>query len=156
MIKITQITTIDELWKNGGAPTGNLFVDGFVEFLKNYPSHKPSDAAALMEINERLLREAILVFLGIKPIEAIIRWRVMQAIEMMNNPELTISEIAHRCGFGSERSLERYMKEYYGTTIGTYRTGIVVRNGSYPFNQSVAGRREVMENAKRLREEQSK
>ena len=34
MIFIKQITTVEELWKTGGAPTGQIAVDAVVDYVK--------------------------------------------------------------------------------------------------------------------------
>lgn len=152
MSKIEQITTLEELYKSGGAKTGNVFVDGMVEFLQSTKSLQVSEAAEFLGISPRLLTDTIKLFVGVMPKEMIPRWRVMQALDLMDaNPEMNREEVAQACGF-SLRGLEVNMQKHYGTTIDAYHLGKTRRNDTY-FTDSSArvGVRRILENAQKLK-----
>lgn len=152
MSKIEQITTLEELYKSGGAKTGNVFVDGMVEFLQSTKSLQVSEAAEFLGISPRLLTDTIKLFVGVMPKEMIPRWRVMQALDLMDaNPEMKREEVAQACGF-SLRGLEVNMQKHYGTTIDAYHLGKTRRNDTY-FTDSSArvGVRRILENAQKLK-----
>lgn len=152
MSKIKQITTIEELYKSGGAKTGNVFVDGMVEFLQTSKSLSARKAAEFLGISPRLLTDTIKLFVGVLPKEMIPRWRMMQALDLMDaHTEMKREEVAKACGF-SLRSLEVNMQKYYGTTIDAYHLGKTRRNDTY-FGDDTAtvGVRKVLENAQKLK-----
>lgn len=152
MTKITPITTVEELCRTRGAATGNVFVDGLVEFLKHSRSNLVEDAAAYLGVPIRLLSANILFFVGTHAGEVIVRYRSYQALDLLDNPELSKEEVAIRCGFASYKVLESVMRRYHGTTIEAYRTGRARRNGNFDYNQSAESRRSVIDKARQLRE----
>ena len=153
MNKIEQITTLEELYKSGGAKTGNVFVDGLVEFLQKTKSIHASKAAEYMGISTKLLTEAIKLFVGMLPKEIIPRWRTMQALDLMDaHPEMKREDVAKACGL-SLRSLELNMQKYYSTTIDAYHLGKTRSNDRYFADTTAgAGVRKVLENAQKLKE----
>lgn len=152
MAKIQQITTIEELYKQGDAKTGNVFVDGMVEFLMTTKSLSPSEAAEFMGISQKLLTDTIKLFVGILPKEMIPRWRTMQALDLMDaNPEMNREEVAEACGF-SIRSLESNIKRFFGTTIDAYHLGKTRHNETYFANSSANVEvKKILENAQKLK-----
>lgn len=156
MIEIKQITTVEELWKSGGAPTGNVLVDALVEFLKISKSNDLDYMAAGYGVRIRLLQEAIPVFVGVTPHEMIRRWRVFQAMDLLINTTMSEAEIAERCGFKDQRNLQILIRKYHQTTAAALRTGMPRRNSNYPYNESRDKLREIYRNAKKIRQELKK
>lgn len=152
MTKITPITTVEELCRTRGAATGNVFVDGLVEFLNSSRSNLVEDAAEYLGVPARLLSVNIQFFVGAHASEVIARFRSYQALDLLDNPELSKEEVAANCGFASYKVLEAVMRRYHGTTIDAYRTGKARRNSNYDYNQSAERRRSVIDNARKLRD----
>lgn len=151
MIKIQQIATVEELYDAHGAHTGNIFVDGVVEFLQHVPSHESSACAAYLHVDQHLLTGVIKIFLGLPLKEVIIRWRLLQALDLLDDHKLSYEEVAARCGYADTKRLGALMMKYYGTTLETYRTGRLRRNSNYSINATAAKRRAVHDNARNLR-----
>lgn len=151
MIEIKQIATVEELYRAKGARTGNIFVDGVVEFLQHVPSCEASDCAKYLKVDQRTLTSVIRIFLGKSLKEVILQWRLMQTIDLLDDPQIPFESIALRCGYRSVKQLEASMKKYYGTTMETYRSGKVRRNSNYDINKSAQSRQEILQAAKNLK-----
>ena len=151
MIEIKQIATVEELYQAKGARTGNIFVDGVVEFLQRVPSCEAGMCAKYLKVDQRTLTSVISIFLGESLKEVILKWRLMQAIDMLDDPSIPFPTIAQHCGYRSVKQLEAAMKKYYGTTMETYRSGKLRRNSNYDINKSAESRRKVLNAAQELR-----
>lgn len=151
MITIQPATTLDQLIATKGAPTGNPFVDGLVEFLRLNASNTVEDAANYLGVPERLLREAIHFFVGVTVREVIHRWRAMQALDLLDDPALSLDAICKRLHFASPKVLRAMMRTYYGTTIGMYRDGKLRRNGNFDYNETKESRQTAIRNAQQLK-----
>ena len=152
MIEIKQISTVEELYQSQGARTGNVFVDGVVDFLQHVPSHEASDCAKYLKVDQRTLTSVINIFLGESLKEVIIKWRVRQAIDLLDDPNITFDTIASRCGYSSVKRLEFSIKKFYGTTMETYRSGKVRRNSNYDINKSSDKRNNILLAAQQLKD----
>ncbi len=152
MIKFSQITTVEQLCQSQGAATGNQFVDGLMEFIRLNTSNSIEDAAAYLGIPQRLLCDAIKFFVGTTPREVIHRYRSYQALDLLDNPQLSTTEVARRLHFASSKVLEAVMRNCHGTTVTAYRTGKARRNGNYDYNQTAEARQNVIDNAKKLKQ----
>lgn len=152
MIKIQQITTVEELYKTNGARTGNVFVDGVVEFLQNEPSHSASACAEYLGVDHHLLAGVVKLFLGLPLKEIIVRWRLFQAMDLLDTHQFSLDEVAAKCGYSDPKCLGTAMKKYHGTTLNTYLTGRLRRNTNYDINSTAEKRRQVMDNANELRQ----
>ena len=75
----------------------------------------------------------------------------MQAIDLLDNPELSVAEVARRTGFSSENYLISVFRRRLGITPYAYRNGTVLRNGRYPFNQSAHDRKMLLKKAAELK-----
>lgn len=151
MIKITPITTADELCRSHGAATGNILVDGLVDFLQHTRSCKAEDAAIYLEVPQRLLSEAIRFFVGSTVQNVILRWRAYQALDLLDQPDMTREAVAEYLQLGSVKTLEGLFRKQFGTTIEAYRTGNLRRNSNFGFNQKAESRRKVISKANELK-----
>ena len=152
MIEIKQITTLEKLYFSHGALTGNVFVDAVVWLLiHDKGQNEVSKIADLLEVNRSTLTDVFQILVGIPLKEAIISWRLWEALDLMDaNPTMSAEEVAQRCGFRRAQALGALFKKHFHTTIGAYREDTVRRNGNYDYNQTARQRQEVIDNAKIL------
>lgn len=146
MEKIKQITTLDELIKNEGAPTGSIIVDALVEWVKTNSSNQVTDAAEALGIPQRLLSDSIKFFVGTTAQNLILRWRMKQLLTMLDDPNISYSEAARRCHFASVTYVEILMKKYFHTTLRAYRTG----QARQDYYLTIEERKARNDNAKKL------
>ncbi|MBR5715098.1 MAG: helix-turn-helix transcriptional regulator [Bacteroidales bacterium] len=156
MIFIKQITTVEELWKTGGAPTGQIAVDAVVDYVKRVKTHSAQDVAFYLNVDQRFLNEAMKLFVGVSLKEFIMQWRMRQALDLLDDESLSFKEVALRCGFRREKNLIAAIHTRFGTTPYAYRNGTVLRNGNYQFNQEKHQRKIIIENAEKLRSRNEK
>ncbi len=155
MKEIKRITNVEELYKNGGAPTGEIFVDAVVDYVKRVKSHSAEDVAVFLNVDKRMLSEVMKLLVGVSLKEFIIQWRVYQAVDLLDDKSLSFSEVAQRCGFRCYKNLIAAFQARLGTTPYAYRNGTVIRHGNYSFNVDTQHRKKVVENAEKLRANRS-
>ena len=156
MIFIKQITTVEELWNTAGAPTGQTAVDAIVDYVKRVKSHSAQEVALCLNVDQRYLNETMKLFVGVTLKEFIMQWRMLQAIDLLDDESLSVEEVAHRCGFQREKNLIAAIHTRYGTTPYAYRNGKVFRNSNYRFNREAHQRKRIIENAEKLRSRNEK
>jgi AraC-like DNA-binding protein len=144
--EIKTVSTVEELYKSNGAPTGEIIVDAVVDNVKRTTTHSSADIALLLKVkNLTWLSGAMQLLVGLPLQEFIFRWRLMQAIDLLDNPELSVAEVARRTGFSSENYLISVFRRRLGITPYAYR------NGRYPFNQSAHDRKMLLKKAAELK-----
>ena len=151
MIEIKTVSTVEELYKSNGAPTGEIIVDAVVDYVKRFTTHSSADIALLLKVKLVWLSGAMQLLVGLPLQEFILRWRIMQALDMLDDPELSVDEVAKRTGFRSVNYLISVFRHRLGITPYAYRNGSVIRNGRYPFNQSSKERKQLLEKAAQLK-----
>ena len=151
MLEIKPVSTVEELYKSNGAPTGEIIVDAVVDYLKHSTTHSSTDIALLLRVKLVWLSGAMQLLVGLPLQEFVIRWRLMQAIDLLDNPELSVSEVAERTGFRSENYLISVFRRRLGITPYAYRNGRVIRNSRYAFNQDSHSRKQLLEKAAKLK-----
>ena len=156
MILIKQITTVEELYKTKGAPTGQTAVDAIVDYVKRVKSHSAQEVALCLNVDQRYLNETMKLFVGVSLKEFIMQWRMRQAIDLLDDENLSVEDVAHRCGFRRDKNLIAAIHARFGTTPYAYRNGSVLRNGNYRFNQETHQRKSIIENAEKLRSRNEK
>lgn len=156
MMEIKQITTVDELYQNQGAKTGQIVVDAVVDYIRRVTSHSADDAAHFLNVNRRWLSESLLIFVGVSLHDFIKQWRLKQAVDLLDDETLSLHEVALRCGYKETKSLIQAFRHLYGTTPLTYRTGHVRRNSLYHVNNDVECRKKAEENARQLKQRKQK
>ena len=149
--EIKTVSTVEELYKSNGAPTGEIIVDAVVDNVKRSTTHSSADIALLLKVKLVWLSGAMQLLVGLPLQEFIFRWRLMQAIDLLDNPELSVAEVAKRTGFRSENYLISVFRRRLGITPYAYRNGTVLRNGRYPFNQSAHDRKMLLKKAAELK-----
>ena len=151
MVEIKNVSTVEELYKSNGAPTGEMIVDAVVYYVRRTTTHSSADIALLLNVKRVWLSGAMQLLVGLPLQEFIFRWRLMQAIDQLDNPDLSVAEVAQRTGFRSENYLISVFRRRLGITPYAYRNGTVRHNGRYPFNQSARDRKALLEKAAKLK-----
>ena len=78
--EIKTVSTVEELYKSNGAPTGEIIVDAVVDNVKRTTTHSSADIALLLKVkNLTWLSGAMQLLVGLPLQEFIFRWRLMQA-----------------------------------------------------------------------------
>ena len=73
-----------------------------------------AELAEVANLSERGLTKAFKTHTGLTPFEYQQRLRLELAAQLMHDPQLTLEEIARRCGFEEERSLRRLWTARHG------------------------------------------
>ncbi|MYM69421.1 transcriptional regulator FtrA [Pseudoduganella sp. FT55W] len=100
-----------------------------MDWLRTHPA-KPHTVASMAEraaMSPRTLQRQFQQTTGFGPIEWLIRERVAIVKEMLEEPDVPLTQIAERAGFGSEESLRHHFRRLAATTPGAYRKRFVLR-----------------------------
>jgi transcriptional regulator GlxA family with amidase domain len=60
-------------------------------------------------------------FLGISPMQYLIKYRIFTATQLLIDTDYSVTEICARCGFPSPSYFSKMFKRYTGTTPSKYR-----------------------------------
>ena len=151
MIEIKQIATVEELYRHRKADTGEVFVDAIMYQLTNGAhSNSAQEMADRLGMELRALSKVTEKLVGVKLKEMIMQWRMLQALDLLDNPDYSYEQVAHLCGFSSTQDLAAEFKRRHKTTIEAYRKGQPRRNSNYSLNQTAEKRKAVVENAQKL------
>ena len=80
-----------------------------------------AELAILADLSPRHLTELFRAATGLPPHQWLMRRRVERAREMLGNPKLSVTEIAHACGFASSQHLATVFKKQVSITPTEYR-----------------------------------
>ncbi|WP_203544945.1 AraC family transcriptional regulator [Desulfovibrio sp. JC010] len=79
------------------------------------------DLAVLTGMSRAGFADRFTAVVGVPPIEYLTNWRLMRARFFLSETNLTLDEIAERCGYASLPSFSRRFKKSFGTGPGAYR-----------------------------------
>lgn len=99
-----------------------------MDWLRSHPE-QPHTVASMAEraaMSPRTLQRQFQQATGFGPIEWLIRERVAIVKEMLEEPDVPLTQIAKRAGFGSEESLRHHFRRLASTTPGAYRKRFVL------------------------------
>ena len=100
-----------------------------LDWLRSHPA-QPHTVASMAEraaMSPRTLQRQFQQATGFGPVEWLIRERVAIVKEMLEDPDVPLTQIAERAGFGSEESLRHHFRRLAATTPGAYRKRFVLR-----------------------------
>lgn len=100
-----------------------------MDWLRSHPSqsHTVASMAERAAMSPRTLQRQFQQATGLGPVEWLIRERVAIVKEMLEEPDVPLTQIAERAGFGSEESLRHHFRRLAATTPGAYRKRFVLR-----------------------------
>ena len=81
-----------------------------------------ADIAAVADVSRSEAGRCFAAYMGCSPIDALLRYRLQIAQELLHDETKTIREISEACGFHSVDYFRRQFKKRYGTTPGETRT----------------------------------
>lgn len=83
------------------------------------------DVLRHVPVGRRWLERQFMKKLGRNPHDEIMRVRIEAAKRLLLQPELTLPDIAERCGFAANQNLGRAFKDAVGVTPGAYRRAAI-------------------------------
>ena len=94
-----------------------------MDWLRSHPAqlHTVNSMAERAAMSPRTLQRQFQQATGFGPVEWLIRERVAIVKEMLEEPNVPLTQIAERAGFGSEESLRHHFRRLAATTPGAYR-----------------------------------
>lgn len=121
------VESVEELYR-AQEPTGERIVDEVVNVLRHYKMIYPEDVALILDVRPYELRAAWHMLTGMRLVDAIARWRMLQAQEMilkdlsvrgdtaqdLREARAFLKEVARRCGWRSERVMSHVFERYCG------------------------------------------
>lgn len=107
-----------------------LYVKQAIDYMKANYSYKISISQLAGRIGiDRIYLSALFKELGLQsPQSYLVQLRMDKASELMNNAQLTISEIAHSVGYQDPLLFSKMFKKIKGASPSRYRQSIVHRN----------------------------
>ena len=129
-------------------PTGEVIVDEVVDAVRKTKTQRASDIALLLDVEHRLLNDAFKMLTGMNLSTMIFEWRMLQAKELLDRKDLSVKEVANRCGFKQQKNLILAFRRRWGTTPQAYRTGKLIRNSNYVVNKDPRSRKNALDVAK--------
>ncbi len=129
-------------------PTGEVIVDEVLDAVRKTKTQRASDIALLLDVEHRLLNDAFKMLTGMNLSTMIFEWRMLQAKELLDRKDLSVQEVANRCGFKQQKNLILAFRRRWGTTPQAYRTGKLIRNSNYVVNKDPRSRKNALDIAK--------
>jgi AraC family transcriptional activator FtrA len=99
-----------------------------MDWLRSHPTgaHSIASMAERAAMSPRTLQRQFQDATGMGPIEWLTRERVAIARDLLESPDIALSQVAERAGFGSEESLRHHFRRIVSTTPGAYRKAFLV------------------------------
>jgi len=99
-----------------------------MDWLRSNPAgpHTIAGMAERAAMSPRTLQRQFQDATGMGPIEWLTRERVAIAKDLLESPEIALSQVAERAGFGSEESLRHHFRRIAATSPGAYRKAFLV------------------------------
>lgn len=99
------------------------FARALAEFEQGLPSEvTPAWLARRSQLQPQRLARLIKRLFGLTPNQFITQSRIAAASRMLCDPELTVAEIAHACGFSDHSAFTRAFRSATGMTPSVFRT----------------------------------
>lgn len=105
----------------GVCPSGSCILDAVVEALHGSRLRGKSQLARQLGVSANDLNGAIHLLTGLRLVDFIEQYRLMQAKEYLRCTGLAPKEIARRCGFESTAAFYRMFRSLTGMSAGGYR-----------------------------------
>lgn len=74
-------------------------------------------------LSRTVLAERFSEHMAVSPIQYLTNWRMQLAARQMENPDISIAQVAAEVGYGSEAAFQRAFKKVVGVPPGTWRRG---------------------------------
>jgi len=103
------VTTAASLYRAQG-PVGEAILDEMNATLRTSHTVYPEVVAQRMGVEVRDLRSAVKILTGMRLMELIRDWRILQARDLMATGSMDEEAIAQRCGWNTAQIMRRCMK----------------------------------------------
>jgi PAS domain S-box-containing protein len=113
----------------GDAPTAHAGVASAVTYLRGHCTDqvRVGDVAAAASMSVVQLERATRRIIGLSVRQLLVRFRVERAIGLLATTDLSLSEVAERCGYYDQSALTRQFRRVVGVSPGAYRTQVLRR-----------------------------
>ena len=155
MIEIQPIISVQELYAQQERETGEIIIDATVWAITHSTTREAEQIALLTGADRKKLTVALELLVGMPLKDMIDEWRMLQARDLCLQSDLSLDEVATRCGFGSYKGFAQAVQRRWGTTPYAIRTGHVINNSNYQLNRTANNRSRAVRNAEALRQDQA-
>lgn len=123
LLTLISIITNDAKYEQRGQGVNRRLMHRAKKYIEEHFSEHISttDAAKSVDLSESRFRVLFTAVYGISPHKYLTDVRIANAKEMLWNTEIPITEIAEKCGFGSQQYLTDTFKKSVGVSPGKYR-----------------------------------
>ncbi len=113
----------------GDAPTAHAGVAAAVAYVRENCTDqvRVGDVAAAASMSVVQLERATRRIIGLSVRQLLVRFRVEHAIGLLATTQLTLSDIAGRCGYYDQSAFTRQFRRVVGVSPGAYRTQLLRR-----------------------------
>ena len=113
----------------GDAPTAHAGVAAAVAYVRSNCTEqvRVGDVAAAASMSVVQLERATRRIIGMSVRQLLVRFRVEHAVGLLATTELTLSDIASRCGYYDQSALTRQFRRVVGVSPGAYRSQVLRR-----------------------------
>jgi transcriptional regulator GlxA family with amidase domain len=108
-----------------GRPTGSLAVTRAWSLDNLHNAVSVRDLARHADVSERTLARRWLEETGLTPLQWLLRARIQLARELIEAADLSVDQIAARCGLGTAANLRLHFRRFVGATPTAYRRSFV-------------------------------
>ena len=95
---------------DGNRPSGNNLIDLFAYLIRKYGRMDTSEYARIMQLKTSELRGAILAIGGMSAMEWRNRYLLLEAQELMERTDMSITEIAAKLGFSQPSVFSKFFR----------------------------------------------
>jgi AraC family transcriptional regulator, alkane utilization regulator len=94
-----------------------------IQLVHDHPEHSwtVTELAARVALSRSAFSDRFRLLTGESPMRYVTRCRLARAAELLRDRDVQLAEVARSCGYGSEVSLSRAFRRWFGTSPGTYR-----------------------------------
>jgi AraC-like DNA-binding protein/mannose-6-phosphate isomerase-like protein (cupin superfamily) len=105
------------------AALGDPQIGAAVRYVHDDPAHRwtVTELAARVALSRSAFSERFRSLTGESPMRYVARYRLGRAAELLRESDAQLAAIARSSGYGSEASLSRAFKRWFGMSPGTYR-----------------------------------
>ena len=113
----------------GDAPTAHSGVAAAVAYVRENCTDqvRVGDVAAAASMSVVQLERATRRIIGLSVRQLLVRFRVEHAVGLLATTQLSLSEIAGRCGYYDQSAFTRQFRRVVGVSPGAYRTQVLRR-----------------------------
>lgn len=117
-----EVLSLDDMQEAEMPKTGSLLLDALAEILAKTAVIGVQDVAEIMQVDYIKLSNAVVLLCDVTLKSLLCEYRMRQVKELIQYTQLSIEEVAKRCGYASASSLSHILKTSENTTFLEYRS----------------------------------